>query len=115
MHDRKLFREKNALNLFQLNVSDNLRVTWCEPRRLKFWKIIEGGTQDFIINERNKHCFSLIMYGFGNNNALYSAGLSFIMFTFLFITFYTWDCYDFGSNPSLVLLIKVLLMKINLP
>ena len=52
-----------------------------------------------------RHCFTLVMYGFCSNNALYSAGLSF-MFIFLLTPFDTKDCY-FQSNLSLVLLIKV--------
>ena len=49
-------------------------------------------------------------YGFSSSNALYSASLSFIILLFLLITFDTWDFY-FESNLSLVLLVKVLLIK----
>ena len=49
-------------------------------------------------------------YGFSSSNALYSASLSFILLLFLLITFDTWDFY-FESNLSLVLLVKVLLIK----
>ena len=59
--------------------------------------------------EGGKYFFS--MYGFCNNNALYSASLLFKMFIFLLTSFETWDCHYFGSNLSLVSLIKVLLIK----
>ena len=48
----------------------------------------------------SRHCFSLVMYGFSSNNALYTALLSFTMFIFLLTLF---DCYYFESNLSLVL------------
>ena len=47
----------------------------------------------------SRHCFSLVMYGFSSNNALYTALLSFTMFIFLLTLF---DCYYFESNLSLV-------------
>ena len=42
---------------------------------------------------------------------LFTACLSFTMFIFLLTPFYAWDRYWFESNFSLVLCIKVLLMK----
>ena len=50
-------------------------------------------------------CFSLVMWKFCSNSALV------FMFIFLLTPFETWDCYYFESNVSLVLLIKVLLIK----
>ena len=38
---------------------------------------------------RDKHCFSLIMYGFCSSNALYSTNLSIRMFIFLLNPFDT--------------------------
>ena len=57
---------------------------------------------------RGKHCFWLV-YGFCSNNAFYTASLSFIMLTFIWPPFDTWDCYHFASNFIPVLLVKVLL------
>ena len=37
----------------------------------------------------DKHCFSLIMYGFCNSNGLYSASLSFRMLIFILTPFNT--------------------------
>ena len=54
-----------------------------------------------------KHCFSLVMYGFCSSSALYSASFSFKMFIFILTPFDTWDCYYFGLNLSLILLLKV--------
>ena len=51
------------------------------------------------------------MYGFCSSNALYSASLSFRMFIFILTPFDTSDCYYFGLNLSLVLLIKVFFYK----
>ena len=48
----------------------------------------------------DRHCFSLIRYGFCGSNVLYSAGLSFRMFIFLLTPFDTWDCYYFRLNLS---------------
>ena len=62
-----------------------------------------------MYKEWGKHCFSLIIYAFCCGNALCTESLSSRMFTFLLIPFGTWDRYYFGSNLSLVLLIKVLL------
>ena len=59
----------------------------------------------------SKHCFLLIRYEFCWSNALYSASLSFRTFIFLLTPFDTLDCYCFGLNLSLVLLIKVLFIK----
>ena len=53
------------------------------------------------MKKRGKHCFSLVMYWFCRNNALYSAGLSFRLFIFLLTPSVTWDCYYFESNLSL--------------
>ena len=58
-----------------------------------------------------KHCFSLIIDGFCSSNAFNSSRLSFRMFVFLLAPFDTKDCYFFESSLSLVLLIKVLLIK----
>ena len=58
-----------------------------------------------------KNCFSLMMYGFCSNNALYSTSISFTMFVFRFILFDTWHYYFFGSNFGLVSPIKVLFIK----
>ena len=51
------------------------------------------------------------MYGFCSNDALYSLCVSFRVFIFLLTPFDTWDCYYLGSYLSLVLLMKVLLIK----
>ena len=51
--------------------------------------------------------FSLIMYGYGSNNTLYSASLPFVMFIFLLTPFDTRDSHYFRSNVSLVLLINI--------
>ena len=67
----------------------------------------ENGEQSI----RVKYCFSLILYEFCSSNALYSASLLFGMFIFRLIHFKTWDCYYFGLNISLVLLIKVLFIR----
>ena len=87
-------------------------------RSWNFWKIIEGGHQDFLIEMEGvsieggqKHCFLLMVYGFCSNNALYSAILSVTMFIFLLNPFNTWDCYYFETNINLMCHIKVLLMK----
>ena len=61
---------------------------------------IEGGG--------GKHYFSLMMYRFCSNNALYSRSLS---FTMLFLTtFSAWGCCYFQSNLSLVWYVKELLI-----
>ena len=57
-----------------------------------------------------KHCFSLVTNGLCNNNALYSASLSFMFILFL-TPFDTTNCYYFKSNLRLVLLIKTFLIK----
>ena len=36
----------------------------------------------FVYRREGKHCFSLMMYAFCSNNALYAASLSFAMFSF---------------------------------
>ena len=51
------------------------------------------------------------MLEFFSNNSLYSVSLSCTMFIFLSTPFNSWDCYYFGSDLSLVLLIKMLLIK----
>ena len=51
------------------------------------------------------------MYGFCSNDALYSLCVSFRVFIFLLTPFDTWDCYYLRSYLSLVLLMKVLLIK----
>ena len=57
-----------------------------------------------------KHCFSLVIYGLCNNNALYSASVSF-MFIFFLTSFDTTDCYYFKSILRLVLLIEMFCTK----
>ena len=54
-----------------------------------------------VYRKGGKHCFSLVMYGFCSSNVLYSASLSFRMFIII-------------SDLSLVLLIKVLIIKKHL-
>ena len=58
-----------------------------------------------------QHWFSLVMWRFCSDNALYSASLSFTMFVFLLTSFDTWD-YFFQSNLSLIL--KSLAYKKNM-
>ena len=72
-----------------------------------FWKIIEGGTQDFLakmggnpygklsIEGAGDCCFSLVMYEFCSSNALYSGIFAFTMFFLLLTSFYTRGCYYF--------------------
>lgn len=60
--------------------------------------------------KEGKLCFLLVMYGFGNSNALYTLILSFTMFILLLTPINTWDCW-FRSIPSLLLLVKVLRIK----
>ena len=94
----------------------------CEPRfidrvlRLKNHRI--GRIKIFCKNRalsikggRVKHCFPLIMYGFCSSKTLYWASLPFGTSIFFDSFWYIWDCYYFKSNLSLVLLIKVLLIK----
>ena len=86
---------------------------------LNFLKNHRRGASGFLckngrdINRRGqKHCFLLMMYWFCDNNALYSAILSFRIFIFLWNLFNTWDfLYYFESNINLVWHIKELLMK----
>lgn len=59
----------------------------------------------------DKHSFLLVMYEFCGNNALYLPNLLFTMFFSLLTPVDTRDCYYFDSVLSLVLLIKVLLIK----
>ena len=61
--------------------------------------------------EGGKHCFPLMIYGFCSSNVLYSASLSFKIFIFLIVPSDTWDCNSFKSNLSLLIYIKVLLVK----
>ena len=53
----------------------------------------------------------LLMYGFCSNNAFYSTSLLLTMFLFLLTPVNTWDRYYFESVVSLVLLIKVCVIK----
>ena len=53
------------------------------------------------------------MYGFCSSNALYSASVLFRMFSFILTPFDT--CYNLRLNLSLVLLIKVFLIKKHVP
>ena len=55
---------------------------------------------------KDKHCFSLVMYGFRSVKALYLASLPFIMFVF-----FNFFLYYFQSILSFVFLIKVFLTK----
>ena len=87
-------------------------------RELKFLKNHRIRASRFIcknggdVNKRGqKHCFLQMMYWFCDNNALYSAILSFRIFIFLRNVFNTLDLYYFESNMNLVWHIKVLLMK----
>ena len=52
-----------------------------------------------------------MIYGFCSSNVLYSASLSFKIFIFLIVPSDTWDCNFFKSNLSLLIYIKVLLVK----
>ena len=52
-----------------------------------------------------------MMYVFCSNNVLYSASFSFTIFIFLLILFDTCDCYYFKSYLSLLMYIKMLLIK----
>ena len=54
------------------------------------------------------NAFLLVLYGFCSN-VLYSASVSFAMFSFPSPD--TWDCYYFKSNLCLMLLTKLLLTK----
>ena len=63
----------------------------------KKWEAIH--IRGLPIEERNKHCFSLVIYGFYNNNTSNSANLSFIKFIFLLIPFDTRYCYGFRPSP----------------
>ena len=75
------------------------------------WVLRAGGGGG--LSTRGKHCFSLEVYGFCNNIALYSASLSFVMFIFLLTPFDTKGSYYSESNLCLVLLIKVFFYKKN--
>ena len=64
-----------------------------------------------LSTEGRKNCFSLVMYEFCSNDALYSANFSFTMFIFLLTPINTQDYYYFKSSIILVLYIKALLIK----
>ena len=61
--------------------------------------------------EGTKQCFPLMMYGFYSDNALYSGSFSFAVFIFTLSHFETWHCYYFESSLSVLIYIKVLLIK----
>ena len=70
-----------------------------------FIKMGTNSYREVVYGRGVRHCFTLAIYGFSRNNALYSAGLSFT-FSFFLTFFDTKYCY-FESNLSLALLIKV--------
>ena len=61
--------------------------------------------------EGTKQCFPLMMYGFYSDNALYLGSFSFAVFIFTLSHFDTWHCYYFESSISVLIYIKVLLIK----
>ena len=61
-----------------------------------------------------KHCFSLVyIYGFGSNNALYSARRLFIMFIFLLTLFNTRNCCSLNQISAWCCLLKFFLQKMQ--
>ena len=73
-------------------------------------RLIDGWMEKWHIEVDALHCFSLKIYVFCSNNALYSESLQSIS-TRMFETFDSWDHYYFESNLSLELLIKVFFIK----
>ena len=61
--------------------------------------------------EGTKQCFPLMMYGFYSDDALYLGSFSFAVFIFTLSHFDTWHCYYFESSISVLIYIKVLLIK----
>ena len=61
--------------------------------------------------EGTKQCFPLMMYGFYSDNALYLGSFSFAVFIFTLSHFDTSFCYYFESSLSVLIYIKVLLIK----
>ena len=80
---------------------------------VEIWNIIE----DFFVKieelsiEGGWHSFSLVMYGFCSNSALYSASLSCIIFILLTSFISKIITISFQSNRSLVMLIEKILTK----
>ena len=80
---------------------------------VEIWNVIE----DFFVKieelsiEGVWHSFSLVMYGFCSNSALYSASLSCIIFILLTSFISKIITISFQSNRSLVMLIEKILTK----